>query len=94
MKIIGIEEKIGEFDNRPYHNVNFHCAEELNDENSKGLKVSIAKVKYDALTNSFDKALTTAEIKSLVGQDVEFYYDKYKNVTIVNVIESASVDKK
>lgn len=94
MKIIGIEEKIGEFDNRPYHNVNFHCAEEFNNEKSNGLRVSTTKVKYDTLTESFDKALTTAEILSLVGQDVDFYYDKYKNVTIVNVIESTLTDKK
>lgn len=94
MKIIGIEETSGEFDNRPYHNVNFHCAEEFNNEKSKGLRVSTTKVKYNVLTESFDKELTTAEILSLVGQDVDFYYDKYKNVTIVNVIESTSTDKK
>lgn len=94
MKIIGIEETSGEFDNRLYHNVNFHCAEEFKTEKSKGLRVSTTKVKYNALTESFDKELTTAEILSLVGQDVDFYYDKYKNVTIVNVIESAPTDKK
>lgn len=94
MKIIGIEEKIGEFDNKPYHNVNFHCAEEFNNERSNGLRVSTTKVKYDALTESFDRTLTTSEILSLVGQDVDFYYDKYKNVSIVNIIESKSTDKK
>lgn len=94
MKIIGIEEKIGEFDNKSYHNVNFHCAEEFNNERSNGLRVSTTKVKYDALTESFDRTLTTSEILSLVGQDVDFYYDKYKNVSIVNIIESKSTDKK
>lgn len=94
MKIIGIEEKIGEYEDRPYHNVNFHCAEEFDNEKSKGLRVSTTKVKYDTLTECFNKALTTAEILSFVGQDVDFYYDKYKNVTIVNLIESTPADKK
>lgn len=94
MKIIGIEEKFGEFENKPYHKVHFHCAEEFHNEKSKGLRVEVVKVKYDILTESFDKALTTAEILSLVGQEVDFYYDKFKNVSIVNVIESTPADKK
>ncbi len=94
MKIIGIEERIGEFENKPFHNVNFNCAEEFTSENSKGLNVSKVKVRYDVLTNSFDKALTNAEILSLVGKDVEFYYDKYKNVSVVNIFDSNEKKKK
>jgi len=94
MKIIGIEERFGEFENKPYHNINFHCAEEFVNEKSKGLNVSKIKVRYDVLTDSFDKALTTTEVLSLVGKDVEFYYDKYKNVSIVNVFDSTQATQK
>lgn len=94
MKIVGIEEKLGEFNNKPFHHVYFHCAKEFTNEKSKGLNVSAVRVRYDALTNSFDKALTSAEILSLVGKDVEFYYDQYKNVSIVNVFEPAEASKK
>lgn len=94
MKIIGIEERIGEYEDRPYHNVNFHCAEEFASEKSKGLDVSKVKVRYDVLTDTFGKALTTAEILSLVGKYVKFHYDKYKNVSIVIFYDPTEVNKK
>lgn len=94
MKIVGIEERIGEFENKPYHNVNFHCVEELTDEKSEGLKVSKVKVRYDILTKTFDKELTTSEIKSLLGKGVEFFYDKYKNVSFVEFLDSTETNKK
>lgn len=94
IKILGIEERFGEFENKPYHNVYFHCGEEFKNEKSKGFNVSMVKVRYDTLTKSFEKELTTSEILSLVGKDVEFYYDKYKNVTFANVFDSAQTDKK
>lgn len=94
MKIIGIEERIGEFESKPYHNVNFHCAEEFENEKSEGVRVSIVKVRYDILTKTFGKELTTSEIKSLVGKDVEFLYDKYKNVSYVEFANSTETSKK
>ena len=94
MKIIGIEERIGEFENKPYHNVNFHCAEEFENEKSEGVRVSIVKVRYDILTKTFGKELTTSEIKSLVGKNVDFLYDKYKNVSYVEFANSTETSKK
>lgn len=94
MKIIGIEERIGEFESKPYHNVNFHCAEEFENEKSEGVRVSIVKVRYDILTKTFGKELTTSEIKSLVGKDVDFLYDKYKNVSYVEFANSTETSKK
>lgn len=94
MKIIGIEEKFGEFENKPYHNVYFHCAKEFDNENSKGFNVSKVKVKYDTLTECCGKELTTKEILSLVGQDVKFHYDEYKNVSFVSVYDSDSESAK
>ena len=94
MKIIGIEERIGEFENKPYHNVNFHCAEEFENEKSEGVRVSIVKVRYDILTKTFGKELTTSEIKSLVGKNVEFLNDKYKNVSYVEFANSTETSKK
>lgn len=94
MRIIGIEEKTGEFNDKPYHNVYFHCAEEFANEKGKGLNVSIAKVKYDILTDIFEKALTTTEIFSLVGNDVEFYYDRFRRVKKLDIFESNQPTKK
>lgn len=94
MKIIGIEERIGEFESKPYHNVNFHCAEEFENEKSEGVRVSIVKVRYDILTKTFGKELTTSEIKSLVGKNVDFLYDKYKNVSYVEFANSTETSKK
>lgn len=95
MKIIGIEERIGVYEEKPFHNVNFHCAEEFNNDKSEGLKVSVVKVRYDVLTKTFGKELTTSEIKSLVGRDIEeFLYDKYRNVSFVEFVDSTETSKK
>ena len=95
MKIMGIEERIGVYEDKPFHNVNFHCAEEFNNDKSEGLKVSVVKVRYDVLTKTFGKELTTSEIKSLVGKDVEeFLYDKYSNVKAIEFVDSTETSKK
>ena len=96
MKIVGIEERIGVYEDNPFHNVNLHCAEEFgNNDKSEGLKVSIVKVKYNVLTKTFGKELTTLEIKSLVGKDVEeFHYDRYGNVSLVEFVDSTETSKK
>ncbi len=96
MKIVGIEEKIGMYEDKPFHNVNFHCAEEFkNNDKCEGLMVSKVKVRYDVLTKTFGKELTTSEIKSLVGKDVEeFHYDRYGKVSLVEFINSTETSKK
>lgn len=95
MKIMGIEERIGVYEDKPFHNVNFHCAEEFNNDKSEGLKVSVVKVRYDVLTKTFGKELTTSEIKSLVGKYIEeFLYDRYRNVSYVEFADSTETSKK
>ena len=95
MKIMGIEERIGAYEDKPFHNVNFHCAEEFNNDKSEGLKVSVVKVRYDVLTKTFGKELTTSEIKSLVGKYIEeFLYDRYRNVSYVEFADSTETSKK
>lgn len=96
MKIVGTDEKNGVYGDKPFHNVNLHCAEEfINKDKSEGLRVSVVKVRYDILTKIFGKELTTSEIKSLVGKYVEeFLYDRYKNVSFVEFVDSTETSKK
>jgi len=85
MKIIGIEEKIGEYQGSSYHNLYFYCTEALKSEKSAGSEVSSVKVKYDTLIVSLGKAHTIAEIFGFVGKDVEFYYNEFLNVKFANI---------
>ncbi len=96
MKIVGIEEKIGVYEDKPFHNVILHCAEEFyNNDKTEGLRVSKVKVRYDVLTKIFGKELTISEIKSLVGKDVEeFLYDRYSNVKSIEFVEPIETSKK
>lgn len=96
MKIVGVEERIGVFEKTPYHNVKFHCAEEFkNDDKSKGLKVSVVKIGYKALTKIFGKELTTSEIKSFVGGYIEaVHYNGYGNVSLIEFDDSIVTSKK
>lgn len=93
-KIVGIKEQFGEYEDRPYHNIYFHCAEEFDKDKSSGLETSVIKVKYDILTESFGKALNTSEIFSLIGKIIEVYYDKYQSVKLVDIQDSTPTSAK
>lgn len=94
VKIVGFEEKSGMYEDRPYHNVYFHCTKNFTGEANKGLKVSIIKVKYDVLSECFDKDLSFNELSILIGQDIEFKYDENGSVIDLEPVDTKSEEKK
>ncbi|MGN1322653.1 MAG: hypothetical protein ACI4VT_01405 [Bacilli bacterium] len=94
LKIVGFEEKSGVFKENPWHNIYFHCTKNFTGENKKGSEVSIVKVKYDVLTDSFNKALTFAELSNFIDKHVEFMYNKDGSVIYVIPAETKSDEKK
>lgn len=89
MKIIGIEESKGSFEGKDYHNVIFHCTKPIEAQKGMGFQAKSIKVKSKVLIENFGKQLTLKEITSFVGQEANFYYDEFKNVSYV-AIESAA----
>jgi hypothetical protein len=90
MVIIGVEEKQGVYEGNAYHNAVFHGTVPIEHENGVGLKPKSVKVKFGVLSQNFGKALTTKEILSFVGKQLNFFYDEYKNVIVVQVVENKS----
>ncbi len=83
MKIIGIAESSGNFQGNDYHNVVFHCTEPFKADKGTGLRTENVKVKYMIITESLGKPLSAKELAAFVGQEANFYYDKFNNVSLV-----------
>lgn len=77
MKIVGIENKTGDFQGRTYNNYVLHCLED-DPKVVGGLKCSTVKFKAQALSN----IVNLDEVNKLVGKEVlDVYYDKYGNAS-------------
>lgn len=85
MEIIGVNRKTGDYEGRPYDNVNFHGKEPFEDGEGVGEKVKSYKVRYSVLTEIFGKELTDKELSAFIGQDAEFYFDEFRNVKYIAV---------
>ena len=93
MKIIGVEEKSGNFQGNDYHNIVFHCTEPFKSEKGTGLRTESIKVKYVIISENLGKPLTAKEIAAFAGQDANFYYDKFNNVSLVEFLQKETAVK-
>lgn len=77
MKIVGFENKKGEWQGRPYNNWLIHCL--VNDTNCIGkVRTEIIKFKASYLALFTD----ISNLDKLVGKDIEtVHYDKFGNAT-------------
>lgn len=78
-KVIGIKHSIGEYQGNVYDNYNFFVGSE--DINTVGTYVETVKVKSTVLKES----IGDISISDLIGQNVSFYYNKFGQVTEVNI---------
>lgn len=83
MKLVGVEEKKGTYENKEYHNFILHCTHPFDNGLGEGLEVSVYKVKEKVLSEALGKQITIKDIKAFIGQEVKCYYDQYRNVTYV-----------
>ena len=88
MKIIGVNESVGVYEGSPYDNAVFHGTEAYEQGKGTGLKSHKVKVKQKILTELYGKRLPEKELAAFIGKEVEFFYDEYKNVAFLQVIEN------
>lgn len=94
-QIVGIEEKIGEFQGNPYHNLYFHCEDKFEKDKGYGARTSIKKIKYDVITENAGKDLTISEIANLlIKKDVIFHYNEYGNVCYFEIQTASTSSEK
>lgn len=75
MRIVGIENKKGEYQGRQYNNYIFHCLEA--DENVIG-KARCMQVKFKPV--NLQQIVPLDKLESLINKDVvNVFYDKYGN---------------
>jgi hypothetical protein len=93
MKIIGVADKAGDYQGNDYHNIVFHCSELFQTDKGTGLRTESIKVKYAVLAEKLGKQLTAKELAAFVGQEANFYYDKFNNISLVEFLPKESAAK-
>ena len=81
VKVLGITEKQGTFEGKPYHSIKFHIAEPFNAKDCYGTETSIQSVKYDNLPFVLERPMRMEELVTYINSEAEFYYDKNGTVT-------------
>ena len=87
MKVIGVTDSSGNYQGNDYHNIIFHCTEPFDNDKSTGLRTESFKVKYTIIAEIIGKPLTSKEFAAFVGQEVNFYYDKFNHVNLVQFVQ-------
>ena len=83
LKVVGCKRVQGTFEGNPYDNYNVYCIETDDDKVLFGVCPQNIKVKSDVL----HRLVKPEQIKALENKTVMFYYDAYKKVIKVEVIQ-------
>ena len=87
VKVMGIAEKQGMFEGKPYHSVKFHIAEPFNAKDCYGMETSVQSVKFDNLPFILEHPMRMDELVTYINSNAEFFYDK--NGTVVKIVFEA-----
>lgn len=85
MKTVGIKHSTGVYEGNHYDNFIFQTEKPFEDGKGIGSEVKSYKVKRSVLNESFGKEVTDRDISSLIGQEVQFFFNEYQAVTLVTV---------
>lgn len=85
MKVVGIQEKKGNYNGINYDNYLLHCLK--NDAQAIGEISEVVKVKVANSKEVFGTVVDETYRRSLVGKEIRCYYDKFGVVTEVRVLK-------
>lgn len=86
MKIIGLVERSGTFENNKYHNVILHCTK--TDENAIGEVTEIVKIKMQNHDEVFGKTYKPEDWQALVGRYIQPMYDRYGRCQYIRFLDN------
>ena len=85
MKVVGIQEKKGNYQGTDYHNYLIHCLKD--DEEALGQISEVVKVKYAKAKEVFGRVMSAHDLNELIGKEIRCYYDRYGAATEIRVIK-------
>ena len=85
MKIVGVIERKGTYEDNNYHNVNLHCTRP--DENAMGVISEVVKIKFSEHENILGKKYTPEDWRNLIGKEIIPMYDKYGRTNYIKFLD-------
>lgn len=85
MKVVGIQEKKGNYNGIAYHNYLLHCLK--SDGEALGEISEVVKVKVANSKEVFGTAVDVTFLNSLIGKEIRCYYDKFGVATEIRVLK-------
>lgn len=86
MKVVGIQEKKGNYQGTEYHNYLIHCLKD--DEEAIGQISEVVKVKFVKAKEVFGRVMSADDFNALIGKEIRCYFDCYGVTTEIRVIKS------
>lgn len=87
LTVIGVQQKQGEYQGKPYNNYILHCTKEDESGNSFGVISEQVKVKASKVVEIFGHTMTPSDWDELVGKEIRVFYNKYGTADEVRIIE-------
>lgn len=88
IKVVGIQEKSGEYKGSPYHNVMIQTVDDgANYKDCLGEYTDKVKVKFAKVASVFGHSMSPTDWQELIGKRIRVFYDAFGNVEAVEVIK-------
>ena len=84
---IGARETQGEFQNKPYHNLNFYYAQNVPEAEGIGFEINKekhrAKIKWDDIESVFGEGFDVKSLNKLLYKPCQILFDSYNNAKFI-----------
>ncbi|MBD5144983.1 MAG: hypothetical protein HDT21_03590 [Ruminococcus sp.] len=82
-KLVGLVEKQGVFEGKPYHSIKLHCIAPSDDKDFHGWRVLDPKntsIKYDRLPFVVGRLMELSELITYVGSEIDIQFNDNKQI--------------
>lgn len=86
MKVIGIQQKTGTYEGRPYDNYVLYCTQDSSRDGVKVIAGTCPDVSLKVKASVLYESIPAEKVAALLGHDINCYYDQYKNVCKVILV--------
>jgi len=91
MRVVGVQQRSGEYQGNKYDNFLIHCLKE--DDDCLGEISEIVKVKASKVKEIFGRQMQPEDWQNLIGKEIRQYCDKYGQTIEVRVVEPEPAKK-